>query len=123
MKGCLAARCSRVLPENFFVTVGASLSPAAAATWARSAPATMILSAPVSATTYSTSGLSAMARFAGSVQGVVVQMTMLSGLSEGSPKRAASEAGTENRTQIEGEEWSLYSISASARAVSNGIDQ
>ena len=65
----------------------------------------------------------AVARFAGIVQGVVVQMTMLRGLSEGRPKRAASASGTLKRTQIEGEECSLYSTSASASAVSKGIDQ
>jgi hypothetical protein len=48
---------------------------------------------------------------------------MLSGLSEGSPNRAASSAGILNLTQMDGDECSLYSISASARAVSNGIDQ
>src|SRR5690606_31308194 len=50
-------------------------------------------------------------------------MTTESGLSEGSPKRFASSSGTGNFTQIDGETCSLYSISASASAVSNGIDQ
>ncbi len=43
-----------------------------------------------------------MARLAGIVQGVVVQMTTKRGLSEGSPNFAASVAGTANFTQIEG---------------------
>ena len=64
-----------------------------------------------------------MARFAGRVHGVVVQMTMKSGLSAGRPNFLASAAGTGNLTQIDGLTWSLYSISASASAVLNGIDQ
>ena len=35
----------------------------------------------------------------------------------------ASAPGTANFTQMAIEVWSLYSISASARAVSNGMDQ
>ena len=77
----------------------------------------------MSATTYSTSGCRAMARLAGIVQGVVVQMTMKRGLSVGRPNFAASAAGTANFTQMAMEVWSLYSISASASAVSKGMDQ
>ena len=44
-------------------------------------------------------------------------------MSVGRPKRAASSGGTLNRTQTEGDECSLYSTSASASAVSKGIDQ
>ena len=67
--------------------------------------------------------IQAIARLAGMVQGVVVQMTMATGLPAGRSNLAASEAGTGNFTQMEGEVCSLYSISASARAVANGIDQ
>ncbi len=79
-EGMAGARCSSERPATVFTTCGASLSPAAAATCARSAEATRMRSAPRSATAYSTSGLSAIARFAGRVHGVVVQMTMREGL-------------------------------------------
>ena len=62
-----------------------------------------------------------MARFAGSVHGVVVQMTTESGCAGARPFAAG--AGTGKATQIEKERLSWYSISASARAVSQGIDQ
>lgn len=64
-----------------------------------------------------------MARLAGIVHGVVVQMTTLRGFSLGNPRALPSSAGTANLTQIEGEMWSLYSISASASAVSKGMLQ
>ena len=62
-----------------------------------------------------------MARLAGSVQGVVVQITTESGCAGASPFAAG--AGTSKATQMECERLSLYSISASARAVWQGIDQ
>ncbi|MNY06151.1 hypothetical protein D3C86_1388970 [compost metagenome] len=68
------------------------------------------------------SGPRAIARFAGRVQGVVVQMAMFTGrspLASRSWTRVAA-AGTETRgkrTKIEGLTWSAYSTSASASAV------
>jgi len=64
-----------------------------------------------------------MPRLAGRVQGVVVQMRTDSGFPAGRERRVISASGTGKRTQIEGETWSWYSISASASAVSNGMLQ
>src|SRR5687767_5842424 len=67
---------------------------------------------------YCTSGLTAMARFAGSVHGVVVQTRNFSGspfvpsLADTSPASAAG-----NSTKMLGSETSLYSSSCSASAV------
>ena len=52
-----------------------------------------------------------MARLAGRVQGVVVQMTTLA------PSAACGPSTTGNLTQTVGLLWSWYSTSASARAV------
>src|SRR5690606_6987712 len=123
MKGWRAASFSSAWPRTVCTTAGAGESFAAAATLSSNGAATSTRSAPRSATAYSISGCTATARLAGSVQGVVVQMTTESGLSEGSPNFCASASGTGNFTQIEGDTCSLYSISASASAVSKGIDQ
>ena len=62
-----------------------------------------------------------MARLAGSVHGVVVQMTTESGCAGASCLAAGSATG--KATQTECERLSLYSISASASAVWHGMDQ
>ena len=70
--------------------------------------------------TYSTDGFTAIAKFEGIVQGVVVHITT-SAFSN--PSLALLSSSSLKATHIEELVWSLYSISASARAVAQGIDQ
>ena len=71
---------------------------------------------------YSIFGWTDTARLAGSVQGVVVQIRIeLSSSGRSNWVRASSL--NRNFTKTEILVWSLYSISASASAVAQGIDQ
>ena len=62
-----------------------------------------------------------MARLAGNVHGVVVQITTASGCAGARPFAAGSATG--KATQMECERLVRYSISASAKAVWQGMDQ
>src|SRR4030095_6867254 len=84
--------------------------------------ATMKTSSPCSTATYSSAGLNAIPRFAGSVQGVVVQMTILT-LRLARPGSTFTASGNGNFTYTDGLVWSSYSTSASARAVWSKIHQ
>ena len=132
MIGCFALRPSKLFPSTsiprtsgprFDSRVCPSMSGSIAEI--RSVATIQFSSLPkVGETTqYFRSGCSAIARFAGIVQGVVVQIIKLRGLLVGKLNFFASDSGIGNLTQIEGEICSLYSISASAKAVSKGIDQ
>ena len=94
--------------------------PKSAANFSASGSATTNVLPFAETAAYSTSGWTVMPKFAGSVHGVVVQITISAPLKESALLAASSSL---NATQIEGETWSLYSISASAKAVAQGIDQ
>src|SRR6185369_16005030 len=64
-----------------------------------------------------------MARLAGIVQGVVVQMTTQSSFTARTGRSAETSSYSLNITKIEGEVWSAYSTSASARAVTHDEHQ
>ena len=69
-------------------------------------------------TTYVKSGFTEIPKFAGNVQGVVVQITISSSLF-----KTPLPSSTLNATKIDGDLMSLYSISASANADSEEGDQ
>src|SRR4029078_10808384 len=123
MNGCSSCRCSSCLPVNC-----ASTWPLPRPYRARQASRNALASTSTSecrlrdtqTATYSMSGPSDTASLAGSVQGVVVQMTSDTGCapitSKLTPTRCAKSAGsaTRNATSIAGELLSSYSTSASA---------
>src|SRR5262245_1893609 len=99
------------VPGNV-ATRGASATPAIPANASASLAATTSVSPPTRKATYSSSGWTAMARLAGSVHGVVVQITADTG--PGTPSSGVSKG---NFTYTDGVRCSSYSTSAWASAV------
>ena len=87
------------------------------------ARATTYTSSPFASATYSCAGCTAIARFAGKVHGVVVQITAKA---RRLPSTDWSSDGTDvigNLTQTDGVLWSSYSTSACASAVRQCMHQ
>ncbi len=122
-KGCLASRFSRSTALNSWmisydsipkVSMHASKSPLARIiTWLF----------PVSTATYSKSGCRAMAKLAGRVHGVVVQITMETSFPANTGYDLLRSEIMGNFTKIEGDVCSSYSTSASASAVLHEMHQ
>src|SRR5215813_9136022 len=96
-------RPTTCVPVSFAVLTSPSASVAA----------TISTSLSARSATYSSAGCTAMARLAGSVHGVVVQITS----DAGAPPAAGSGATSGNLTYTDGVRWSSYSTSAWASAV------
>ncbi|OQC68702.1 MAG: hypothetical protein BWX47_01693 [candidate division Hyd24-12 bacterium ADurb.Bin004] len=124
VRGCFRPRPSRSEPLNFGAPPPGI--PTMPGTAEMKSPlrldATRNLLSPASTITYSSAGFRATALLAGSVQGVVVQMT--TSVPFGTPLACHSSGEScSNATQIEGDFFCEYSTSASARAVRQVLHQ